>query len=64
MPNLPMKGAAGAPDALLKRGPGGQSRPREALCYATGWRSNRVDRRNRAPNGENPSCPNPWKWIA
>eukprot|EP00969_Alexandrium_andersonii_P372931 15482850-Alexandrium_andersonii.AAC.1 len=61
MRNLPAKPAGGRARGASRGGPGAEP-PREALCYATGYRSNRVDRRNRTrrrPNRPNrvPPCP-------
>eukprot|EP00969_Alexandrium_andersonii_P191651 8464528-Alexandrium_andersonii.AAC.1 len=55
MPNPPTKRAGGRARGA-SRGVWGEEPPREALCYATGDRSSRIDRRSRTrrrPNRPN-----------
>eukprot|EP00969_Alexandrium_andersonii_P225375 9954082-Alexandrium_andersonii.AAC.1 len=63
MPNLPTKRARGRAGGASQGCPGGGT-PREALCYATGYRSNRIARRSRTR--QRPNRPNrapPWSLL-
>eukprot|EP00969_Alexandrium_andersonii_P216799 9575322-Alexandrium_andersonii.AAC.1 len=55
MPNLHTKRAGGRAGGASRAG------ARQALCYATGYRSDRIDRRNRTRRSPNrPNRVPPW----